>query len=109
VAVAHLLDYVDPEDVLAACSTILLLHGAGAVVGPAVAGFFMESLGPRAFPGFLMVAQFSLGAYVFTRLFVRQRESVTESHFHPMLRTTPTAMELLPETETPDEEAEPLQ
>jgi len=104
VAVAHLLDYVDPEDVLAACSTILLLHGVGAVVGPAVAGFFMESLGPRAFPGFLMVAQLSLGAYVFARLFVRQRESLTDSHFHPMLRTTPTAMELLPEAETPDED-----
>lgn len=109
VAVAHLLDYVEPENVVAACSTILLLHGVGAVLGPTLAGFFMENLGARAFPGFLMAAQLLLGAYVFTRLFVRQRESVTDSHFHPMLRTTPTAMELLPETETAEENTEPPQ
>lgn len=104
VAMAHLLDHVDAEDVLAACSTVLLLHGVGAVLGPALAGFLMQNFGARAFPAFLMVAQLLLGAYVFARLFVRQRESMTDSRFHPMLRTTPTAMELLPESDVVDEE-----
>lgn len=109
VAVAHLLDHVDPENVMAACSTVLLLHGVGAVIGPTLAGFFMENLGARAFPGFLMASHLLVGAYVFARLFVRQRESLTDSHFHLMLRTTPTAMQLLPETEPAEEDAEAAQ
>jgi len=99
VAVAHLLDHVEPADILPACSTVLLLHGVGAALGPALAGFFMQQLGPRAFPGFLMLIQLLLGLYVVSRLFRRQREASGESHFHAMLRTTPTAMEMLPEVE----------
>ena len=99
VAVAHLLDHVDPAEVLPACSTVLLLHGVGAAIGPAVVGFLMAHLGPRAFPGALMSVQLALGIYVLARLSIRHRESLTESHFHPMLRTTPTAMEMLPEAE----------
>jgi MFS family permease len=100
VAVAHLLDHVDPSEVLPACSTVLLLHGVGAAIGPAVAGFMMAQLGPAAFPGALLLLQLSLGLYVLARVSLRGRRiSTTESHFHPMLRTTPTAMELLPEAE----------
>jgi MFS family permease len=110
VAVAHLLDHVEPADILPACSTVLLLHGVGAALGPAFAGFAMQQLGPRAFPGFLMLTQLLLGLYVFSRLFRRQREASGESHFHAMLRTTPTAMEMLPEVEiapeqSPDQDA----
>jgi hypothetical protein len=36
VAVAHLMDHVDAEDLLPACSTVLLLHGLGAAFGPAL-------------------------------------------------------------------------
>jgi MFS family permease len=99
VAVAHLLDHVDPAEVLPACSTVLLLHGVGAAIGPAMVGFLMANFGPRAFPGALMTLQLALGLYVLARLSLRQRKSRTESHFHPMLRTTPTAMEMLPEAE----------
>jgi MFS family permease len=100
VAVAHLLDHVDSCEVLPACSTVLLLHGVGAAIGPTMAGYLMARLGPAAFPGMLMVLQLSLGLYALARLSLRRRRaSTTESHFHPMLRTTPTAMELLPEAE----------
>lgn len=99
VAVAHLLDHVPPEDLLAACSTVLLLHGIGAALGPALAGFAMLRLGAQAFPGYLMLVHLLLALYVFTRLFARQREVRGEGHFHPMLRTSPTAMEMLPEVE----------
>jgi hypothetical protein len=65
-----------------------------------MAGYLMARLGPAAFPGMLMVLQLSLGLYALARLSLRRRRaSTTESHFHPMLRTTPTAMEMLPEAE----------
>jgi hypothetical protein len=100
--VAHLLDHVALEDLLPACSTVLLLHGVGAAFGPALAGFAMARYGAWAFPGYLMLAHLLLAAYLAGRLLARRREAPGEARFHPMLRTSPTAMELLPE-------AEPLQ
>lgn len=101
VVVAHLLDYVDPAEVLPACSTVLLLHGVGAAIGPAMTGVFMGALGPRSFPGVLAMLQLGLGLYVLARMVLRERRPLPESHFHPMVRTTPTAMELLPEADQP--------
>lgn len=99
VAVAHLLDHVPSDDLLPACSTILLLHGLGAAIGPAVAGFAMARYGAGAFPGYLMLVHLLLAVYVVGRLRVRKRALPGEAHFHPMLRTSPTAMEMLPEAE----------
>lgn len=99
VAVAHLLDHVPAADLLPACSTVLLLHGFGAAFGPAVAGFAMAQYGPRAFPGYLMLVHLLLAAYIVGRVLVRRREALGEVHFHPMLRTSPTAMEMLSEAE----------
>lgn len=99
VAVAHLLDHVAREDLLPACSTVLLLHGVGAALSPALAGFAMAQFGVRAFPGYLALVHLLIGLYVVARLAIRQREAPGEAHFHPMLRTSPTAMEMLPEAE----------
>lgn len=105
VAVAHLLDHVSAEDLLPACSTVLLLHGLGAAFGPALAGYAMARFGAQAFPGYLMFVHLLLAVYVFARLFARQRAVLGEGHFHPMLRTSPTAMEMLPEVEAAQDEA----
>lgn len=99
VAVAHLLDHVAAEDLLPACSTVLLLHGVGAALSPALAGFAMAQFGMRAFPGYLALVHLLIGLYVVARLAIRQRVAHGEAHFHPMLRTSPTAMEMLPEVE----------
>lgn len=106
VAVAHLLDHVAPEDLLPACSTNLLVHGLGAALGPTLAGFAMAEFGPRAFPGVLLVVHLLLAAYVFSRLFIRRRETAGDVHFHAMLRTSPTAMEMLPEVDAAQDEIE---
>lgn len=101
VAIAHLLDHVSGDDVLAACSTILLVNGLGAVLGPALSGMLMEWLGARALPGFLSLTNAILAAYIGYRVMVSTRGATRpEAHFHPMLRTTPTAMEMLPESES---------
>jgi MFS family permease len=99
VAVAHLLDHVGPEDLLPACSTVLLLHGVGAALGPALAGFAMARFGAPAFPGYLAFVHLAIAAYVLARLLMRRRRVHGEAHFHPMLRTSPAAMKMLPEAE----------
>jgi MFS family permease len=105
VVVAHLMDHVAPADLLPACSTVLLLHGFGAAFGPALAGFLMAQFGAQAFPGYLALVHLLLAAYVIGRVFVRRRETLGEARFHPMLRTSPTAMEMLPEAEAAQDDS----
>jgi len=109
VAMAHLLDHVTSEEVLAACSTVLLVHGLGAALGPAIAGAAMEQFGPRALPGYLMLVNGFMAGYIMLRLARYARLRKQDSQFHPMLRTTPVAMELLPETDSAEQSAERLQ
>lgn len=96
-SVAHLIDRISPDQVLAGSSTLLLIHGVASAVGPSLAGLVMTHSGS---PG----ALFAYAAVVFgaMALFVgwrrRVREGITEhdASFLPMLRTTPTALELMP-------------
>lgn len=106
VAVAHLLDHVPPENLLPACSTVLLLHGLGAAFGPALAGYAMAQYGARAFPAYLALVHLLIAVYVIGRLMVRRREAQGDAHFHPMLRTSPTAMEMLPEAGAAQDETQ---
>lgn len=99
VAVAHLLDHVPPERVLPACSTVLLVHGVGAAIGPALAGALMQRLGPQALPAYFVAMQAAIALYACARLYRRRRGPQQPAHFHPMLRTTPTVLELLPEND----------
>jgi MFS family permease len=101
VAVAHLLDRVSAEQVLPACSTVLLVHGAGAAVGPALAGALMHRFGPAALPAWFAAMQLAVVAFSLARMLLRRRAPESPAQFHPMLRTTPTALELLPESESP--------
>jgi len=50
-AVAHLVDHLSAEDIVAGSSTVLLLHGVGAAVGPLAVGLSMAWLGAAALPG----------------------------------------------------------
>lgn len=96
-SVAHLIDRISTDQVLAGSSTLLLVHGVASAVGPSLAGLAMTRSGE---PGALLAyAGMVFGAMA---LFVgwrrRVREGITEhdASFLPMLRTTPTALELMP-------------
>jgi len=99
ICMAHLLDHLPPHDTLAAGSSLLLLNGVGSAIGPALAGVAMTRYGPEALPAFfaatLMLAALVSGG----RRLLRPRVNDTPSVFHLMLRTTPTAIELLPEVD----------
>ena len=107
ICVAHLLDHLPADNMLSGCSSLLLLNGIGSAIGPAVAGVAMTAYGPQALPAFFAL-MFGLLAIVATgrRLLVR-RDREHPAHFHPMLRTTPSALELLPETHSHPEDTHP--
>jgi MFS family permease len=48
-AVSHVNDHLEPEEMVAASSSLLLLNGAGAAVGPVLAGSLIGSFGPQAY------------------------------------------------------------
>lgn len=100
ITVAHLVDHLDSNSLLSGVSGLLLIHGAGAAFGPAIAGMLMDSYGPQALPLFFMVMQFALA--LFTLGALRRREKDTLEHPSPfvtMVRTTPTALEMFPDEE----------
>lgn len=100
-SVAHLLDRLPADALLAGCSALLLLHGIGAAIGPAAAGQVMELMGSRALPGFFVAALGVLALGVGGRRLARARLLSGGARFHPMLRTTPSALSLLPEITEP--------
>lgn len=99
ICVAHLLDHLPRKDMLSGCSSLLLLNGVGSAIGPTIAGAAMDRSGPQALPAFFAAcfAVLALGATV--RRMLRHRDREHPAHFHSMLRTTPSALELLPETD----------
>ncbi|MEZ5562653.1 MAG: MFS transporter [Gammaproteobacteria bacterium] len=103
--VAHLLDQLPAESLLAGCSALLLLNGIGAALGPVIAGYLMHRFGPDSLPGLYALACGLLALVAAgRRLLTDRRLLFNRARFHPMLRTTPSALELLPEIpETPPE------
>lgn len=97
--VAHLLDHLPAERVLAGCSSLLLLSGIGSAIGPAVAGALMQRLGAQALPAFFAVTCLSVALVAGGRRLLRRRRRRDPAQFHAMLRTTPTAFEMLPDTD----------
>lgn len=95
--VAHMLDHLPAENMLAGCSSLLLFNGVGSASGPALAGAAMARFGPAALPGFFAAAFATLAVVSAGRRLLRQRSREHPAHFHPMLRTTPSALEMLPE------------
>lgn len=110
ISVAHLVDHTEPDDVLAACASALLVHGACAAIGPALAGQFMTLWGPIALPLYFMATHLLLALLIYMELrspFILLRKGAHLAHFIPMLRTTPVAMEMYPEAEEVQEEDPP--
>jgi len=106
ISVAHLMDRLEPADVLGASSALLLLHGVGAMFGPALAGLAMQRFGSPALLGWFALIHLLLALSVLVRVGLRGGET-SHGHFMPMLRTTPMALELLPEHDPAVPESDP--
>ncbi len=102
IVVAHLVDHLSPENLMAASSSVLLVYGIGSALGPLVAGMLMSALGPWSLFGWFALTQGATAIYAGYRYQTFRRTRAEEAHFRPMLRTTPSALELMPETDGPE-------
>ncbi|EWC42695.1 MFS transporter [Stutzerimonas stutzeri] len=99
IAVAQMVDQLHPDEILSGSSGLLLANGFGAAFGPVVAGGLMHLFGAVALPLFFAVTLGLLALYSYWRP-RRVVDLVTEPHGHftPMLRTSHTVLELMPDT-----------
>jgi MFS family permease len=93
-AVARMMDRLDPRDVVSGSAGLLLIHGCGAIVGPLVAGVAMSAFGPDALPGWFVLCEIALAvtAWLMSRKIPGDVEHQT--HFVPMVRTASTAFDM---------------
>lgn len=66
--IAHTNDFLKPEEMVAASSSLLLVFGVGAVAGPALCGAVMTALGNDGFFVYLAAAQAAIGIIALYRM-----------------------------------------
>lgn len=108
-AVAQTTDRFPANEALEATRGLLLLHGAGAAVGPLVSGLAMQHLGARGFPQSMALMTAALGLFVWYR--IRNDAPVPQEErmpFHPVSgQLSPVAMEMDPRADAPLADATP--
>lgn len=93
--VALVNDHLHQDEIVPAASTMLLIHGVGAVVGPLLAGVLMQWVGPVGLGWHFVGAWGLLTIYALWRALVAVRPLHQRRGLLWMLRTTPVALELL--------------
>ncbi|MEH6566536.1 MAG: MFS transporter [Halopseudomonas sp.] len=104
--VAHLIDHLHQEDILSGNAALLMLHGVGAAIGPALAGWFMGLTSPAALPVtfFLMFGLCSLYALWQSR---QGSDQIVDeaAHYVPMVRTSTAVLEMMLDDATHGEQS----
>ncbi len=88
-SVSHVNDKLEPAQMVASSSTLLLLNGSAAAVGPMLAGSLMTGFGPRAYFATLASLTGSLAIYDLWRK--SRRQPVPPSQKGPFIRAQPRA------------------
>jgi MFS family permease len=88
-SVSHVNDKIEPGQMVAASSALLLVNGTAAAAGPVLAGSLMAAFGPRAYFATLATLTGTLAAYDMWRKF--RRSPVPPSQKGPFIRAQPRA------------------
>lgn len=105
---AHTNDHLEPGQVLEVTSSLQLLWGSGAILGPILAGLLMQWIGPVAL--MFWIAGTALVPAIFARYRMTVRAPVPmaeQGEYLPQFATSPAALELLDERPGRHPSAEP--
>ncbi|MFC0245260.1 MFS transporter [Falsochrobactrum ovis] len=102
--VAHANDYADNSEFVKISGSLLIIYGAGSVIGPALSGPLMDLIGARGFFVTMAVAYGLYGLHAYWRLRHYRRpvnsDQKTEYKFHtPDGQSTPETIQLDPRSE----------
>ena len=102
--IAHTNDYLKPDEIVAASSSLGVTVGLGAIFGPILSSYFMSIIGPNGLFVFLFFTHAILGLFGLYRLSVRSKPENIKSQYVPIPRTiTPIGMELNPKADQDDD------
>ena len=102
-AVAQLIDQLQPEEVVAGSSDMLVLHGAGCALAPLLAGVIMNLVGGHGLPLYIASVLALLGGYAsYRRRHVSDLVSGEGGHFEPMVQTSTQVLPMMLDTQQYD-------
>jgi len=78
--IAYMNDYLETDDMAAGSGALLFLNGLGAVLGPVLAGYMMDIIGPEMFWAFLAAMLLILSGYALWRMRQRPAASPVEEN-----------------------------
>lgn len=89
--IAHTNDYLEPEQMVAASSSLVLIGGIGSSVGPLMVSALMSGIGPAGFFWFLAAIQASIGVFAIWRMGIRKAKPLEEQGHYAAIpfRTSP--------------------
>jgi MFS family permease len=88
-SVSHVNDKLEPAQMVAASSALLLMNGSAAIIGPMLAGSLIEAFGPPAYFATLATLTGALAVYDLWRK--SRRRPVPPSQKGPFIRAQPRA------------------
>lgn len=89
-SLSHINDHLEPEQIVSASASVLLLNGAGSMLGPLLISMLMSAFGAVAYFGSLAVLVASLGLYAVWRK--GRRAAVPADHKIPFVTAQPQAV-----------------
>ena len=95
-AVAQLIDQLNPDEIVSGSSDMLVLHGAGCAFAPVISGWLMTVIGAHGLPIYIGVVFIGLAAYaIYRRRHVVDLVSGKSAHFEPMVQTSAQALNMM--------------
>ena len=97
--VAHINDFIQPDEIVGVSATVQSIIGIGAIIGPISASLFMNIIGADGFFVFLFFTHLILGLFGIYRMSKRAKPDNLESQYVPLPgNISPIGMELNPKT-----------
>ncbi len=105
VAVAHVNDFLESNEIISASSTFNILIGVGSILGPILVSSSMTLVGPNGFFIYLFLVHGTLGLFGLYRMARRVKPRDLESQYIPLPRNISAAgMEMNPIVESNEED-----
>ena len=102
ISVVHLVERIHKDHLVAGSSSLLMIYGLGSFIGPTIAGFTLEYMGPSALPTYYLAILTTFSVVLCIQLIrsrIIEKPEDHESHYVAMVRTSQNVLPLHPESE----------
>ena len=83
--IAYTNDYLEADDMAAACGGLIFINGVGAISGPLIIGWVMDRYGPESFFVVIAVLMLTMAAYAGFRMTQRTRAGIDDGAYAPVM------------------------